>query len=132
MHRPSADGGAMKYPTRICASQYMVRLYWQTFQRGCQFWTSIDGSPCEIAIARQPNFFNLLVDKFGAQFPMLNVLKIEPKWVEREWGDREYFDDPCPYASRRGKVWRICDEPTPFPVYVVDPYNLTGIDGVKP
>ena len=118
-------------------SKHTYLKFMQCFDHGCQFWTSEDGSDCEIVITRhlplEPDAepdqrlyaANVILREFahvrGVKTRTVSELAklLTPSWVEQEWAGADYFDGGS--GRRRGKIWRLSTDPTPFPVYVFDP-----------
>jgi hypothetical protein len=98
------------------------RLFMQNFKDGTRFWTSVDGMPGEFVIIRRPDALAVLRDRYDyCEAPWARCV-LRERFVERVWEGREFFDDPYEGAPRRGKVWRLTDDPTPYPVLSWDPY----------
>lgn len=118
----------MKYKNKILhgngfdrppgVSRYMWKKFMDCFLDGCQFWTSEDGNACEFVIMRHDHWRSDL--KYQHPSERLDWSKMTNRcaWVEMEWVGGDYFDGG---NQKRGKVWRLTDQKTPFPVYAVEP-----------
>lgn len=103
---------------------YMRKKFASVFSRGCLFWSSEDGSEGELVIARRPDFREVIAHEYHYLLRKISVplhdMPTREAWVYQEWVGREFYE--C--TRRTGKVWRICDEPTEFPVMVIDPWGV--------
>ena len=90
------------------------------FNDGCQFWTSQDGNAMDFVIVQRPNALKVLRENFISHDFTKASLKYG--WVDYQWAEREFFDDPYEHAARRGKTWQLSETETPFPVLYWNPY----------
>lgn len=106
---------------------YIAKKFHDTFDRGCQFWTSEDGDACELVITRTDDIASHLTAfaRLEREYDLLTAGRcaedLKPAWVFREWVGLDFFDGRS--GRRSGKTWRITDRPTEFPVWVFDPYR---------
>ncbi len=104
-------------------SRYLQKKFLDCFDQGCLFWTSEDGCPCEWVIARIEDWrvwFNDWAHDQRYLDEEKTLATMRAVWVYREWsgtGDDGYFDG----GGRPGKIWRLSDTETPFPVFAFDP-----------
>ena len=100
-------------------TKYMWKKYLEDFIGGTQFWTSVDGDSGELVII--PSAFTIQV--LQRNFDQFNLAgkTVRSGFVCRERVGRDFFDDA--FGPSSGCVWRFSEEPTPFPVHIVDPYE---------
>jgi len=103
-------------------TRYMWKKYQDDFAHGTQFWTSVDGSEGELVIL--PSAFTLEV--LSRHFDQYNLVgkTVRAGFVCRERVGREFFDDY--FGPSQGVVWRFSEQPTPFPVHIVDPFEASN------
>lgn len=105
-------------------SPYLWRKFLGVFDQGCRFWTSEDGNACEFVIARVDDWRKWFDDRMHGEHGIDIEATLATKqdgWVFQEWSGRgDYFDG----GGTPGKIWRLSDEPTEFPVFVFDPKYL--------
>ena len=106
-------------------SRYMWKQYLSDFSHGCQFWTSEDGTECELVCLPTDESYQRLLHEFSR----LNIADkpVKKAFVERGHAGPEFFDGAS--GQTHGAIWRLTDDVTPFPVYVVDPYNRNTMFG---
>lgn len=108
-------------------SEYEQRKFEKAFRDGCEFWTSEDGTRISIAIMDSEGWQKRLVENnphiFSHQKHQFDETRCQRRFVYQAWAGREYFDGP--YSCQSGKVWRLTDSPSPYPV--ID-YNLLPKD----
>lgn len=96
-------------------SKYLERKFQKYFSRGCEFWTSEDGSLQSLVIANREDWAEVLQFEFAHRLNgQFDPTKGKHLWTEQEWAGSDYFDGNS--GTRAGKVWRLTDEPTPFSV----------------
>ena len=108
-------------------TKYMWNKYQSDFATGQQFWSSEDGDAGELVILPGDDSVDLL----AREFPHLPVAgkPVKIGFVHRVSVGSEFFD--APYGRRRGVVWQMSSEPTPFVVHVVDPYTEASNSAVS-
>ncbi len=94
-----------------------LRSFVEDFIDGCEMWTSEDGTLVAIAVMDSAEWRDVLRKQFAHIWAheKFNPARAIRRYAWREWVGSEFFDGPGP-GQRRGKVWRVGDEPTAFPV----------------
>lgn len=92
------------------------------FQSGCEMWTSEDGTLVSLAIKSRDDWQEVLQREFAHIFAReaFDASRHKQRFAYREYVGRDFFDGNS--GRSKGKVWRIGDELTPFPVIE---YELT-------
>lgn len=107
----------MKKPDDV--SKYMWNMFTSEFKEPLGFWTSEDGSLTSYVVMRCANPVNLFKECPSTDFIKdwtRGKVAIKEKYLIREWVGHEFYE--C--SGRIGKVWRVVDYETPFPVYELD------------
>lgn len=105
----------MTRPDGVSANRW--REFIRYFQHGQGFWTSEDGNLMSFVILRLPDAMEVLRREHRYDFAHHRIAPtLKERFVFKEWIGHEFYDS----TRRAGKVWRCCDEPTPFPVYEVE------------
>lgn len=95
-----------KKPTR-----YMLRKFENDIgDGGCEFWTGEDGEPVSFVVKRNEDGLRVLREWLRSHDYGFEARRLKEKFAYRERTRREEW-------GSLGAVWRVGDEPTPFPVY---------------
>ena len=95
----------------------MWKKFLREFGYGCEMWTSEDGCLISLAIVCRDDAPAILRGAYShwLQYEKpLTMDRLKRRYAYREWVGAEFFDGG---TRTHGKVWRIGDDPTPFPVY---------------
>ena len=88
--------------------------YLRLFSEPCEFWTSEDGSLLSLVILPSDNAPELLKAHHAFQNEPFDPTRIKSRHAVKEWVGQEFFDGRS--GRQKGKIWRVTDEITEFPV----------------
>lgn len=92
----------------------LEKRFKKEFQAPMEFWTGEDGTLMSVAIAFSPKWVKKLREHIEIRCRQkFKTARVRKRFAFREWAEREYWY----FSGTKGKVWRLGDTPTPFPVY---------------